>query len=269
VNAFHKRHERFGWQRDRLQIGDDTRGDRVRDIGPSAVESDETAPAILRLVESRDVRIGQPRGDMGQHLGPLPATCGIRGKRALGQTGGLQLLPQIADLRQTRLAVARHKHVDKRRERFGILCTGATRDDQRMMHRPLVATQRDPAQIEHRQQIGIADLVLQRKAENVEFGQRSEGLQAVQRQIRLAEVGFHVRPRRKDAFTVPIVASVHQRVQHLQAVMAHPDRVRIGKGQTQPASHSARVFANHIPFAADVLGRHLHSHQDAIDQMLF
>jgi len=171
-------------------------------------------------------------------------------------------------LRQTRLAVARYKHVDKRRERFGVLRAGAAGDDQRMVHRPLVRPQGNTAQIEHRQQIGVADLVLQRKAEHVEFGQWRKGLQTVQRQTGFAEPVFHVRPGRKDAFAVPVVAGVHQRVQYLQTVMAHPDRVRIRKGQAQPAPNGAGVFANHVPFAADVLGRHFHSHQDAIDQML-
>jgi hypothetical protein len=49
--------------------------------------------------------------------------------------------------------------------------------------------------------------------------------------------------------------AVHERVQHLQAVMAHADRVHVRKRHTQLAADGTMIFADHVQFAADVLGR--------------
>ena len=49
--------------------------------------------------------------------------------------------------------------------------------------------------------------------------------------------------------------AVHQRVKHLQAVMAHADRVLVGKRHAQFTLHRAMILADYVQLAADVLRR--------------
>ncbi len=69
-------------------------------------------------------------------------------------------------------------------------------------------------------------------------------------------------PGRERPFADPIGPAVHQRVEHLQAVMAHADRVGVGKRQAELAADRAMVLANHIQLAADILRRPLHARQN-------
>ena len=62
-------------------------------------------------------------------------------------------------------------------------------------------------------------------------------------------------PRREGPFAHPIVAAVHQRVEHLQAVVAHADGVHVGKRHAQLAAHRAMILADHVQFAAHILRR--------------
>ena len=105
-----------------------------------------------------------------------------------------------------------------------------------MLHRAIFGRERNPAQIEHRQHVAVAQIVLQREAEHVELVKRREGFEAVKRQVVLAEQLLHVGQRREGPLAGPIVAAVHQVVQHLKPVMAHADRVGVGKGEAERAA---------------------------------
>ena len=69
--------------------------------------------------------------------------------------------------------------------------------------------------------------------------QRREGFQAVKRQLVLAEQLLHVGQRREGPLAGPIVAAVHHVVEHLEAVVAHADRVGVGKGEAERAAHAS------------------------------
>ena len=120
---------------------------------------------------------------------------------------------------------------------FGILRAGTAGDDERMIERAILAVQRDAAEVEHGQDVGVADLVLQAEADQVEVAQRREGFQAVERQAGAAQLGLEIEPRREGPFAGPLRIVVHDRVQDLQAVMAHAERVGVGKGQAELAAH--------------------------------
>ena len=128
-----------------------------------------------------------------------------------------------------------------------------------------LGVQRNAAQVEHGQDVGVADFVLQAEADDVEFAQRRERLQAVERQAVLAQLGLEIDPRREGPFAGPLRIVVHDRVQHLQAVMAHAERVGVGKRQAQPAAHLAMILDDAVEFAAEILGRRLHARQDSHD----
>ena len=105
----------------------------------------------------------------------------------------------------------------------------------------------------------IRNLVLHREADDVEFGQRREGLERIRRDPPAPHQLLHVDPGRKSALAKPILTVVHQRVENLQAVMAHADLVRVGECHAQFAADRIVVLDHGVQLAARVLRWALHS----------
>jgi len=84
-----------------------------------------------------------------------------------------------------------------------------------MIEAAILAVERDAAQIEHRQNVGVANLVLQAEAHQVEVAQRRERFQAVQRQTMPAQNLLEIRPGGEDALAGPLGVVVHDRVKDL------------------------------------------------------
>ncbi len=137
-----------------------------------------------------------------------------------------------------------------------------------MRGRSLLGCQGDAAQVEHRQHVAVAEVVLQREAEHVERHKRREGFQAIKWQAVFAEQLLHVGQRAKRPFAGPVIAAVHHVVEDLEPIMAHADRIGIGKSQAELAAHQTVILADGVPFAADVLRRCLHPRQQAIDDVI-
>ena len=101
--------------------------------------------------------------------------------------------------------------------------------------------------------IRVADLVLERKAQDVELAERRERLEAVERQAMLLEQrALEVGQRRERPLAGP-AGRVHQAVEHLEPVMAHPQGVGVGKRQADGSSHGPVVLGDAVELAADVL----------------
>ena len=126
---------------------------------------------------------------------------------------------------------------------------------------PILGGQRDPAQIEHRQQVAVAEIVLKREAEHIELDQRGERFQAVQRDASVAESLLHVGPGGERPLAHPVVATVHFMVEDLQPVVAHPNGIGVREDKAKLSSHAAMIFHHGIDLAADVLPRSLHPRQ--------
>ena len=124
---------------------------------------------------------------------------------------------------------------------------------------------RDAAEIEHGEDVGVADFVLQAEAEHVELIERRERFQRVNRQPMPAQDRFEIEPRREGPFAGPLRVGVHDAVQHLQAVMAHADRVGVGKSQAEPAANLPVILGDAVRLAAGILGRRRHAGQQSED----
>ena len=79
-----------------------------------------------------------------------------------------RLIHLFHDPGQALLAVADDEEVDERGQHLRVLRARAAGDDQRMVERAVLAVQRNAAQVEHGQDVGVADLVLQAEADQVE-----------------------------------------------------------------------------------------------------
>ena len=125
-----------------------------------------------------------------------------------------------------------------------------------------------PPQVEHGQDVGIADLVLERKAQDVELPERRERLQRIERDLVLPERGFEVGQRRKRPLARPAVG-VHQAIEHLEAVMTHPQGVCIRERHADRPLDRAVILADRVQLPPEVLRRRLDVGQDPRGHVLF
>ncbi len=114
----------------------------------------------------------------------------------------------------------------------------------------------------------IADLVLEREAQDVELVQRREGLQAVERQPmlpqRVLEIGQGVNTRSQAQ-----PGRVHQAVEHLEPVVAHPQGIRVGKRQADGSARGPVVLRDAVQLAPHVLGGGSNVRQDPRNDVVF
>ena len=74
----------------------------------------------------------------------------------------------------------------------------------------------------------------------------------------LAQQRFHIRPGSKHAFGTPGVSTIHERIKHLQSMVAHAYRVGIGKPEAEFTADGPMVLDHNISLAAHVLRGRLH-----------
>src|SRR5581483_10282652 len=103
------------------------------------------------------------------------------------------------------------------------------------------------------------------EADEVELAQRREAFQAVERESVAAQLLLEIDPGCERPLARPLRVAIHDGVEHLQAVMAHAQRVRVGKGEAQLAANVAMVLGDTVEFAAKVLRRRLHARQERQD----
>ncbi|EMB18219.1 hypothetical protein RE6C_01053 [Rhodopirellula europaea 6C] len=231
VHAVDVRHNGLGRQRHAIQVTDHAGCDCLRHVIASSNDrSDSIVVGVLRLVEPRHISKRQLLSHASQSVFALLPAFFAGHERSVGQASFFtKAEPQLANLWQRRLAVAGHHHIEDVGHWLRVLTTWSSRNQQRIRHRPVNGVERDPAEVDHRQHVGRADFVLQRQPDNVKLTERRERFERVERQVVLTQFRFHVRPRHEDSLGTPIVSPIDHRIQDLQPVMAHPNRVRIGE----------------------------------------
>src|SRR5262249_17480877 len=94
--------------------------------------------------------------------------------------------PPVHEPRQALLAVADDENVNERGEQFRVLSTGAAAYYKGVADAAILGVQRDAAQVEHIEDVGVTNLVLQAEADHIELAQRRERLQRVEGQATAA-----------------------------------------------------------------------------------
>ena len=205
---------------------------------------------VFRQVEPGDVGPADGAGDPGELV--------LAGEALVP----LHLLPHPADDRQAGLAVADHEEVDVGGQQLGVLGAGAAGDDEGVDGAAVLGLERDAAQVEHRQQVRVADLVLEREAHDVELGQGRERLQPVEGDLVLAQGFFEVGQGGEGPLAGPALG-VHEAVEDLEPVVAHAQGIGVGEGQAERPLRLAVVLQDAIQLAAGVLAGGRHIGQDA------
>ena len=75
--------------------------------------------------------------------------------------------------------------------------------------------QRNPAKVQHGQDVGIGQFVLETEADNLKGGQWPVGFKGDKRQMVPAELLLHVQPGRIGAFRLNIGTIIEQIIQNL------------------------------------------------------
>src|SRR4029453_16814698 len=122
------------------------------------------------------------------HAGELAKRGGAASSRAaqrseLGQEIQYQLL-----------AVPHEDAIEEVGQRLGIEGHGASADDQRIALLAIGRKKRNPSQVEHRQNVGVVELVLQRETDDVEVSQGRFAFQSGERYTLPTQLLLHVQP---------------------------------------------------------------------------
>ena len=85
----------------------------------------------------------------------------------------------------------------------------------------------------------------------------------------IAKLLLHVVQGSERPLADPIGPLVHHGVKNLQTMMAHTNRVGIGKSHAEAAGDIAVVLANHVEFATQILGGCLDIRKNVADDEIF
>ena len=198
--------------------------------------------AVADVVEARDVHAagrGQAQQQLVARRGPV----------------GLPVAHDVGDRADDLLAVTQHGGVDEVGDRLGVERGVPAGDDDRVARVAVGRVQRDAGQVEHRQQVGVAELGRERDAEQVERGDRTVRVDG-----ELADaVGPHQRlevgPDGVAALGQGVRPLVDDLVEDLHALVRQADLVGVRVEQRPVDGDRVPVLGARVELAADVLDR--------------
>ena len=174
-------------------------------------------------------------------------------------TGALPRFISFHNLRHHLFALTNNSEVKEICQGLGVIHTGAAHDNQRVLLRALRCQNRHTAQVQHVQNIGITQLVLQGKAHNIAFLERFFRFQSAQGNVALTHLGFHINPRSIHALSLHTLLLIKQMIQNFKAQIAHAHLVNIGEGQANRGLNLVSRLNDAGEFAAGIARRLLHA----------
>ena len=124
--------------------------------------------------------------------------------------------------------LAEYEQVDERSDGFGVGRDRPAGEDDGVLTRSIGAPQRDTRQVQHRQEVGEGELVLEREPHRVGPDGRHTFVESEQGQTAFPKRRFHVRPRRVDPVASNATGALHDVQQDGRALVAHSDLVGVG-----------------------------------------
>ena len=244
----HHRHHKILGRRKGIQILHNGLGHPFRDTG--TVGTDGFHPSVRQIshiIKGRNIN-ARDLGQSDKKLFLIPA-------------GLFPLLHRGADLLQHLFAFAQLHHVKKVRHRLGVAHAGASRDNQRPTPVPVAGAQRNTGKIQHRQHVGIAQLILQREADNVEFRKRVLALQAVKGNVQPFHLFLHVGPGHESALTPPVFMAVEQLIKNFLTQKGHTNLIGVREAECHAHIHMVFILIDTARFTAGIAPRLLYQAQ--------
>ena len=153
---------------------------------------------------------------------------------------------QLHQLAVHLFALSNKEEIDKIRERLRITGTRPARNHQLGQSLPFRCQKRHSRQIQHVQNIGIAQLILQRKPDDIKILDGVAAFQCVERNVLLTHESFHIRPGRKDTFAPYALHPVQAAIQNLHAKVRHADFINIGEAKCKANINGSFVLDNTV-----------------------
>ena len=247
VYRLRQRHERLLRVGPGVEVHDRVLGHSPRHARVCRVRGDPLDPPVRQVgdvVEPRHVdRAGA--GQAQEELDPAPR-----------HTVPLPSGHDIGDHEDGLLAVADDGGVDEVGDGLGVEGGVAAGDDDRMGVVAVDRVQRDPAEVERGEHVGVAELGGETEAEEVEIAQGAVTVDGELRHRMGAHERLHVRPHRVGALGERVGALVEDFVQDHRALVGDADLVGVGVHQgpaDRVVTADRPVLDGGVEFAADIL----------------
>ena len=273
LDAFDEREKRTFRRRESVQIANDRRVDIFRDAVGVRAGTPRSAGFVERnVVKLRNVSVREFAGDLEKRVAPerfrgrvrVAAGGQIRGRvaadGAVFRVEGpfdaelrAEFGPTFEERRERFFAVADQENVDEIGHNLRRRGGGASGDDERNFERTVDAPKRDAGEVEHCQNVRVTKLVLERKTEEIERGERGKGFERINREVRVSEDRLHIGAGAEGALASEVFATVDDVVKNRQRDVRHPDRINVRKTEAHPRFHRVGGFDDLTDFAADVL----------------
>ena len=146
----------------------------------------------------------------------------------------LHLDIQADDLGEHLLALTDVEEVEEIGHGLGVIGAGTAADDQRAVLATVRGSEGNVGQLQHIEDGGVAHLVLEGEAQEVEIGDGVAALQAGEGDILLTHLLLHIHPGGVGALAPDVVVEVEAMVEDADAQIGHTDLVGIGEGEGEP-----------------------------------
>ena len=172
------------------------------------------------------------------------------------------LAVQVGKLEHDFLAVTDHEQIDKIAERLRVIGARAAACHNMLEVGAFPGQHRYAAQIEHVEDVGEGQFILQRKSDDIKIRKRVTAFEPIQRDIRLSHFLFHIDPWRKNALAPDAILVVEQPIQDARAEVRHADLIGVREAERKAQIHFRFVFHHRAPLTADIARRLLYAGQN-------
>ena len=146
----------------------------------------------------------------------------------------LHLDVEADDLGEHLLALTDVEEVEEIRHGLGVIGAGAAADDQGAVLAAVSRAEGDLCQLQHIEDGGVAHLILEGEAQEVEVHDRVAALQTGEGHVLLLHLLLHIHPGGIGALAPDVVVEVEAMVEDADAQVGHTDLVGIGEGEGEP-----------------------------------
>ena len=157
------------------------------------------------------------------------------------------------------LSISQHAEVQEICQRFTVEHAAASGTYKGIIQCPVLGQERDTAQIQHVEDVGVGHFIKKGEAQQVEFLQGPGIFQAGEHQAPFPHLLFHIHPGSKGPFRCHAGQLVEDFIEDLVAQVAHPDFVGVWKGQAEGHFRFTFRLDDAAELHAGVAGRFFYS----------
>ena len=161
--------------------------------------------------------------------------------------------------------LAKGEQVEKVSNRLRITRARPAADHQRKALVAVGRPYRQSGEIQHVQDGGVAQFILQGKPQKIEGIDRIAAFEAEQLHAVLPHQRLHIGVRRKHPLAPNIRLAVEQTIKDLHPQMGHAHLIQIGKTESEPDRHRVPVLDYAVEFTARIASGLLHLHKQLFD----